>query len=351
MPVSRCREADGVHPARSRGLASSAFPSPRSVRRSAPPPAARTRRWFARTVPGLAALLLGAAPLRGQAVEDATLLPKHALGAGVVLTHEAWDRYWEGSLKRGNENIGRLTTQSLTAMAGYGVSDRLTVLAALPYVRTRASRGTLKEMHGVQDVVVAAKYGLAAVPVAGRGTLNALVAGSIGVPAGDYSPDFLPLSIGLGSRRASGRFTLGFEARRGWFLNASAAYTWRSKVRLDRAAYYTGGQLHLGREVAMPDVFDYTLGGGYRGRRLHVPVSVSVQRTLGGSDIRRQDMPFVSNRMDFVRVDAGVGYTLPATNLVVRIGAGHVVAGRTVGQATTLTGGLHYTVPLRARAP
>jgi hypothetical protein len=101
----------------------------------------------------------------------------------------------------------------------------------------------------------------------------------------------------------------------------------------------------------MPDVFDYTLGGGYRGRRLHAPVSVSVQRTLGGSDIRRQDMPFVSNRMDFVRVDGSVGYTLPATNLMVRIGAARVVGGRNVGQATTLTGGFHYTVPLRRWAP
>ncbi|HEX6747363.1 MAG TPA: transporter [Longimicrobium sp.] len=302
-------------------------------------------------MPGLVALLLCAAPVRGQTVEDGTLLPKGALGAGMVLTHETWDRYWEGSLKRGNENIGRLTTRSLTAMTGYGISDRLALLAMLPYVHTHASRGTLKEMHGIQDVVVAAKYGLVTVPVAGRGTLKALAVGSIAVPAGDYSPDFLPLSIGLGSRRASGRVTLAFEARREWFLNASAAYTWRSKVKLDRAAYYTGGQLHLGREVAMPDVFDYTLGGGYRGRRLHVPVSVSVQRTLGGSDIRRQDMPFVSNRMDFVRVEGGVGYTLPATNLMVRIGAARVVGGRNVGQATTLTGGFHYTLPLRTRAP
>ena len=74
-------------------------------------------------------------------------------------------------------------------------------------------------------------------------------------------------------------------------------------------------------------------------------MSVTAQRTLGGSDIRRQDMPFVSNRMDFVRVDAGVGYALVPARLTARLGAGHVLRGRNVGQATTFTGGLLYTVP------
>ena len=49
----------------------------------------------------------------------------------------------------------------------------------------------------------------------------------------------------------------------------------------------------------MPDVFDYTVSAGYLKRRLHVPISFSQQITLGGGDIRRQDMPFVSNRMNF----------------------------------------------------
>jgi hypothetical protein len=272
------------------------------------------------------------------------MIPRRTLAAGVLLTHERWDRYWEGVLRRENENIGTLTTQSVTLAAGYGVTDRLSVTAVLPYVRTRASRGTLREMHGVQDLVLGARYGLLSAPVAG-GTLTGAVAGSVGVPAGGYSPDFLPLSIGLGSRRVSGGLALGFQARGGWSANASAAYTWRGKVRLDRDAYYTDGSLHLGDQVPMPDVLDYTLGAGYRAGRLHVPASLTVQRTLGGGDIRRQDMPFVSNRMDFVRVDAGVDYTLPAAGMTLRLGAGHVLRGRNVGQATTVSSGVLCTVP------
>lgn len=281
-----------------------------------------------------------AAPLRAQ--DEGMMIPRGSVAAGVMVSHERWDRYWEGTLRRGNENIGTLTTRSATLMAGYGVTERLSVLATLPYVRTHASGGTLREMHGVQDVTLAARFRVLSAPLAG-GVASAIATGSVGAPAGDYSPDFLPLSIGLGSRRASARGTLGFQAPGGWELNASAAHTWRGRVKLDRAAYYTGGRLHLGDEVALPRVFEYTAGAGYRAGRLHLPVSLTRQRTLGGSDIRRQDMPFAANRMDFLRLDAGAGYALPGTGLVLRIGAGHVLRGRNVGQSTSFSGGLLYT--------
>lgn len=292
-----------------------------------------TARW-------LAAALLCAAPLQAQ-VDEGMMIPRRAVAAGVMATHEQWDRYWEGTLLRGNENIGTLTTRGAALVAGYGVTDRLSVLATLPYVRTRASGGTLRAMRGVQDVTVAARYRLLSAPLAG-GTASAVAAASVGIPAGGYSPDFLPLSIGVASRRISARGTASFRARGGWLLNASAAHGWRGRVKLDRDSYYTGGRLHLGDEVALPDVFEYTLGTGYRAGRIHLPLSVTRQRTLGGSDIRRQDMPFVANRMDFVRLDAGAGYALPRTNLTLTAGAGHVLRGRNVGQATRFTAGLLY---------
>jgi hypothetical protein len=167
---------------------------------------------------------------------------------------------------------------------------------------------------------------------------------SSGLPLGDYTPDFLPLSIGTHSRRFAGRGTLYFQAEKGWFVNATASYTWRDNVTLDRPVYYTDGQLYLSSEVAMPDVFDYTVSAGYIKHGLQLPVSFSQQSTLGGGDIRRQDMPFVSNKMSFSRVDALVMYYLPTPrNLAVRVAGTYTVSGRNVGQATTFTGGLLYT--------
>lgn len=285
-----------------------------------------------------------ALPVRAQTVDDGMLLQRRALGAGVMYSHESWSEYWEGTLQRDNGNVGTVSTQSITWMAAYGITDRLNVMAMLPYVWTRASQGPLHGMSGVQDVTLAAKYRVLATPLTQRGTLRAFVVGAAGVPASNYVPDFLPLSIGLASRRFSGRFTLNFQAHQGWFLNGSAAYTWRSNVKLDRPSYYTNGQLYLTNEVAMPDVVDYTVSAGYQRGRLCIPFSFWRQRTLGGGDIRRQDMPFVSNRMDFAKVDGLVMYNLPAPReLGIRFGTSHIVSGRNVGQSTAVTGGLFYT--------
>ena len=299
-----------------------------------------------RTSTVLPFLLIGlaAVPLRAQTIDDGLLMPRRALGTGFLYAHESWSEYWEGSLKRDNGNIGTVTTQRVTWAAGYGVTDRLSVMAMLPYVWTHASQGPLHGMHGLQDLTLAAKYRLLSTPLTDRGTLRAMVVGAAGIPASNYTPDFLPLAIGLASRRFSGRFTLNFQAHQGWFLNGSTAYTWRTKVQLDRPAYFTNGQLTLSDEVAMPDVFDYTVSAGYQRGRLCIPISVSQQRTLGGGDIRRQDMPFVSNRMNFVKVDGLVMYSLPAPReLGFRIGMSRIVSGRNVGQATALTGCVFHT--------
>jgi hypothetical protein len=279
-----------------------------------------------------------------QTIDDGVMMGKRELCTGFLYQNDRWDQYWEGPLKRGNENIGTLTTQSIAWVATYGVTDRLNVISMLPYVRTEASNGVLHGMRGFQDLTLAVKYDLLTTDLTKRGSLRAIVVGALGSPTTDYTPDFQPLSIGSASRRLSTRLTLNFRARPGWFLNGSGAYTWRGNVTLDRPAYYTDGHLYLSDEVAMPDVFDYTVSAGYTSRRWHLPLSFSQQRTQGGGDIRRQDMPFVSNRMNFSKVDATVMYRLPRpTDLAVRLAATHTVSGRNVGQSTTLSAGLLYT--------
>jgi hypothetical protein len=115
-------------------------------------------------------------------------------------------------------------------------------------------------------------------------------------------------------------------------------------VTLDRPAYFTDGRLYHSDQVAMPDVFDYAATVGFMNDRLQVPISFSRQVTRGGGDIRRQDMPFVSNRMESSRIDTVVMYSLPRwRDLALKAGGTYTVNGRNVGQATTLTAGVMYT--------
>ena len=97
--------------------------------------------------------------------------------------------------------------------------------------------------------------------------------------------------------------------------------------------------------IQMPDLVDYSASIGYMKGPLMVPVSFSQQITLGGGDIRRQDMPFVSNKMNLSRVDALVKYALPwVKGLQVQLAAAYIVSGRNVGQGTTLSAGFLYTI-------
>lgn len=284
-------------------------------------------------------------PAAAQTVDDGLMMPKRTLSAGVLYSHDSWDQYWEGTLKRSNGNIGTLTTQGVTLVGAYAVTDRLGLLAALPYIWTHASQGVLHDLSGFQDLALAAKYRLLSTGPGSHGTFSAFVGGVAALPTSNYTPDFYPLSIGTAGRRASGHLTLDFQGNSPWFANASASYMWCSNVRLNRNSYYTDGQLYMTNQVVMPNVVDYTVSAGIDRGRWRIPVSLVQQRTLGGGDIRRQDMPFVSNRMDFVKLGGGLMYEMPK-NLSVSLGAAHVLTGRNVGQSTTFTSGLFYALHL-----
>ena len=74
---------------------------------------------------------------------------------------------------------------------------------------------------------------------------------------------------------------------------------------------------------------------------LVIPVVLTRQRTLGGGDIRRQDTPFVSNRMDFTLLDGRIQYVVPKLRAVtLHLGASRILTGRNVGQSTSILGGV-----------
>ena len=273
------------------------------------------------------------------------MLSRGTLCVGALYTHSQWDSYWEGELQRVNGNVGTVTTQAVSAMANYGVRDWLNVLGSVPYVWTNASQGVLHGQSGFQDLSLAVKTTPLRMRTGHFGTLRgiALIAGSI--PMTDYTPDFLPLSIGLQSKTLTGRGMVNFLSTRGVYVNAAAAYTFRGNVTLDRPYYYTNGQLYLSNEVAMPNVFDYSVGVGYYRHDMKVIGTFAEQQTRGGGDIRRQDMPFVSNRMNYSAAGFEIQYPIPRVReLQYWVAYRNVFDGRNVGQASTITTGVMITL-------
>jgi hypothetical protein len=298
-------------------------------------------------VTAAALAVLGAPAASAQNLEDAEMLKRHEVHASVMYGSESWSEYWEGTLRRSNGNIGTVTTRSVAAHLGVGVTERLTVIGALPYVWTEASQGVLHGMSGRQDFTLLAKYRVANPLLAGRARLKVLAVGGVSTPTSDYTPDFLPLSIGLHSKSAITRLAAHLQDRSGWFLDGYAERVWRSTVTLDRDSYFTDGQYYETNEVAMPDVAMYRATLGWQRGAWCIPVGLTTRRTLGGGDIRRQDMPFVSNRMNATMAHAEVMYFLPGvSNLRLDLGAAHTITGRNVGRSTSFMTGFTYALHL-----
>ncbi len=291
----------------------------------------------------LFALLICAAPAFSQIPTDGLLMPAKTLCTGFMFQHDRWDHYWEGGLKRDNQNIGTFTGNTVMWYGVYGVSPKINVMASLPYVSNKVSMGTLRGLSGMQDVMLSGKYKLIQTE-AGPGKFYMFAVASFSTPVSNYTPDFLPLSLGLHTTNVGGRLNFNYAHKSGVYINTSGGYTWRSNTKLDRPAYYTDGHYYSTDVVWMPNMLDYKVDLGYHKGPVQAEVSYMQMNTQGGGDIRRQDMPFPSNRMNAQRVGALVMYYVPwPKGLGVRAMVNYTIDGRNVGQTTSVMGGLLYT--------
>jgi len=288
----------------------------------------------------VSALIAFAMPVAAQTEFDAIMMNRNQFCSGLMYNYSSWDNYWEGTMKRTNENLGTVSMQSVMYMANYGITDKLNVMVGAPYVWTKASAGTLHGLNGVQDISLFVKWKPLSYNFNSH-KLSLFVLGGFSAPLTDYVVDFLPMSIGLGSTNLTGRAMVDYQYK--WFTaTGSAAYVYRSNVEIDRESYFDT-EMHLTNEVKMPDAMQYQLRTGYRGKYLIAEALLSNWTTLGGFDITRNNMPFPSNRMNSTQVGASVKYTLPShTNLSFLGGMNYTVAGRNVGQATAYNVGAFY---------
>jgi len=291
--------------------------------------------------PGLVCLgVLGAVNAGAQTEQDAIMMAKNNFCVGLMYGHSSWKNYWEGTLKRDNENLGTVSGSMYAIMGNYGITRKLNVIFGVPYISTKASAGTLHGMKGIQDLSLWVKW----MPVEmdmGKSTLSVYGLAGASLPLSNYTPDFLPMSIGLHSKTASARLIVDYQYGN-WFATASGTYTYRGNVKIDRTAYYTT-ELILSNEVAMPNVASYGLRLGYRSNRFIAEAVMNGMNTLGGFDIRRNDMPFPSNKMNALTLGINGKYNLPwIAGLSLTGGVNSVIKGRNVGQSTNFNIGAFY---------
>lgn len=284
--------------------------------------------------------LLSYAQLSAQTDADAVMMTKNNFCTGFMYSSSQWTNYWEGTLKRNNENLGTVSTQMYGVMGNYGISDKLNLLFGIPYVQTKASAGTLHGMKGLQDLSLWVKWNPLETKL-GKGTISVYGVGGVSFPTTNYVADFLPLSIGLRGTNLSLRGIVDYQVGN-FFATASGTYVVRSKIKIDRDAYYTT-EMHNTNEVSIPDASNYQLRTGYRSSRMILEAVLNNWTTLGGFDITRNNMPFPSNKMNATTAGVNIKYNVKAIDGLALIGGGSItLAGKNVGQASSFNVGAFY---------
>lgn len=279
-----------------------------------------------------------------QMPHDAIYMNKNSICIAATYSNSQWSEYWENNLKRENLNIGTHTTQSVMPMIAYGITKKLNVLAGVPYVWTKTSAGNLMPQKGVQDLSLWLKYNI--VQSASGISLHGVLGGS--TPVSNYVKDFLPMSIGIGSKTLTARLIGHYRHTSGFYVTAHASYFFRSNIKVDRDAYQADDRVYNTNEVRIPNATDVAARAGYYKKGIQAEVFVDKGTCVGGDYIRRNDMPFPTNNMK----STGVGFygKFQPKNIGFTVMARRVVAGENMGQATTLSVGFLYQINFKTKS-
>ena len=280
-----------------------------------------------------------------QTENDALMIPKNYFCAAGLYTHNSWDKYWEGTFKRENLNLGTISSNVYAVGGNYGLSNRINLLFMIPYIKSNASAGTFRGQSGIQDISLAFKWMFVKQEV-GTGLLSVHAIATGSIPVGDYQADYLPLSLGSRSKSVGLKALVNYQTGR-FFVAGSGQYLRRSNITLDRDSYYTT-EMHYTDQVALPNVTNFLFSTGYRSLKFNAEAVVTRMNTIGGFDITKNNMPFPSNNMDATAVGTIFKYmfqSLPGLELTA--GGNYVVDGRNVGQNKSFFAGVYYVFSVK----
>jgi hypothetical protein len=278
---------------------------------------------------------------KAQMPDDGFTMDKGIVCAVATYGQSKWSNYWEGTRYRNNLNIGTFTSKTVMPMLAYGITNKLNIFAGLPYISNSSSAGNMTGKKGFQDFSVDAKY-RAFNYTKRQFNFNLFAAAGFSLPASRYVPDFLPYSIGLGSKTASARVIAHSTFKKHWFFTAQAAYMAKSNITVDRITYYSDGQRYT-NEMRVPNVWSGSIKAGYDNHRFRADVHYMFGSSETGSDIRRNDMPLPTNKMDMQSIGINGLLWIPhAKGLALLASAQNTIAGRNVGKSFMWMSGLQY---------
>jgi hypothetical protein len=278
-----------------------------------------------------------------QTSQDALMMPKGEICIATIYENSTWDRYWEGSFTRRNENIGTFTRQMFLPMVVGGLTDKINFILSLPFVRTFASAGQMAGVEGIQDFGLSLKAQFLEKSL-GKGKLMGFSNLSFSTPASEYLSDYMPFSLGFGSNEAGLRGILHYELDKGPYLRISSSYLHRGTTKAERDFYYND-RAYYTSTMDVPDAThsQVALGSWFLNKKLRVEASLTSFRCATGDDIRIYTMPQPTNKVDFDRLDGFAQYYFKSEQGFGLIAYyNHMFSGRNMGQFSGYGLGLTY---------
>jgi hypothetical protein len=277
--------------------------------------------------------------LSAQTPTDGIMMPTGSNCTMLSYGNSSWTNYWQGATKRSNTNLGTFTAQNLVAMSAVGINDKLNVLVSLPYIWTGASVSYFTPQKGLQDVSAWLKYQIVA-KQGNFGAFKAFATLGASVPTTNYIADFLPFSIGLHCKTASGRLVLNYT-KSNFYLTAQGGAMLRSNVKIDRNSFIYNNKLYQSDEMIVPHAADGSITLGFLNKRFQTAVTLDRFGCLSGDDIRYNDTPILANKMTSTSIGWFGKVFIGKAAILANVGK--VLNGRNVGEAFSYGGGLLYT--------
>lgn len=288
--------------------------------------------------------LFGANTLLAQTPSDEIFMKKYELCVALAYDQGEWNQYWEGTYLRGNENIGTFTRSTVMPMVAAGITDKLNLYIATPYVKTKSTGGQLTGVEGFQDISLALKYEILKKKI-GKSNLSLLGATAFSTPMSNYLSDYLPYSIGLGANEFTLRGILHYQLDKGMYVRAAGAHVWRGQTEVERDYYYNNGSYYT-TYMDVPNAWNYNaaLGTWLFDYALRVEANYMAFTSTSGDDIRAYNMPQPTNKMELEQVGVFAQYYFKKAvkGLGVLAYYAQVFEGRNVGKSTNIGVGATY---------
>lgn len=264
-----------------------------------------------------ASLLAAFLPASVGALDLNGFLP--AAGEGTVAlsyTAESYDEFWAGETKVQEPALGEVETSSLSLWFRWGFTDRLSVVANLPYVDVSTDGFAGFEDDGLADLEALLLFRL--LETSSGALRHRLVAGAgIRTPASDYEGN-APISLGDDTTDALLRLVYQLESG-GFYASQQVGFDSRSDDAPDNFPLYT----ELG----------YTYGS--------VTFSGFYSKLIadGGTDIGDPGFTFPSNQEEYERAGAKV-FGRFTDRIGGSLAAFTTLDGRNTGETTGVSAGI-----------